>query len=139
MTLDNVKFIDSLNYFHMPLSALPKAFGFPDTSKGTFPYLFNRPENVKYRGPLPGKNYYSPDSMSCSAREKFLSWHDEVTASRYVFNFEEEIVRYCRKDVKILKLACIAFRKSFLENGKICPFTEATTIASTCMRVYRIF
>ena len=39
--------------------------------------------------------------------------------------------------MKILKLACIAFRKSFLENGKVCPFTEATTIASTCMRVYR--
>ena len=29
------------------------------------------------------------------------------------------------------------FRESFLEIGRICPFTEATTIASACMKVIR--
>ena len=45
MEINNIKFIDSLLYFHMPLSGLPKAYGLPDVSKGTFCHLFNTPEN----------------------------------------------------------------------------------------------
>src|SRR5215831_14127373 len=54
-----------------------------------------------------------------------------------VFNFQREILDYCRTDVDILRRACMAFRKIFLERGNVCPFEECTTIASTCMRVFR--
>jgi hypothetical protein len=46
MVVDNVKFIDSLNFFPMALSKLPKAFDLGDEfKKGYFPHLFNRIEN----------------------------------------------------------------------------------------------
>ena len=53
MEIKNVKFLDSLNYLHMPLSALPKAYGLTQIEKGTFPHLFNTPENQYYIGDLP--------------------------------------------------------------------------------------
>ena len=39
MNFRGVKFIDSLNYFHMPLSSLPKAYGLNNIEKGTFPHF----------------------------------------------------------------------------------------------------
>jgi len=137
MTIEKVKFVDSLNYLHMPLSALPKAFGLPELEKGTFPHLFNTRENSNYVGELPDIENYSINSMSCAEREKFLTWYNEKKQANYVFGFKKEILKYCKDDVNILRQACLAFRKSFLETGDTCPFSEATTIASTCMRVYR--
>ena len=64
MEIANVKFIDSLNYFHMPLSSLPKAYGLNEIEKGVFPHLFNTPENQSYEGPFPPLDVYSPDSMN---------------------------------------------------------------------------
>ena len=61
MKIGRSTFIDSLNYFQMPLSALPKAFDLPDVEKGTFPHLFNTIDNQSYTGPLPDVKYYSPD------------------------------------------------------------------------------
>ena len=72
MEFDNVKFIDSLLYFHLPLSNLPKAYGLPDISKGNFCYLFNTPENQNYVGPIPPIEMFSPDTMSKKSREHFL-------------------------------------------------------------------
>ena len=137
MQYSNVQFIDSLNYFHMPLSSLPKAYGLPDVEKGTFPHLFNTPENQTYEGPLPPLHFYFPDSMQASEREKFLNWYNEQLANGYVFNFQNEIVKYCKQDVKILRLACLAFKKTFVKLN-VDPFADCSTIASTCMRVYRM-
>ena len=54
MRVGRVSFLDSLNELPMSLSALPKTFGFADsTTKGTFPHLFNTPENQNCVGPLP--------------------------------------------------------------------------------------
>ena len=69
----NVKFIDSLNYFHMPLISLRKAFGLHDIEKGVFLHLFNTPENQSYEGPLPPLDVYSTDSMCIKERERFLT------------------------------------------------------------------
>lgn len=138
MTVGHTKFIDSVNYMPMRLAALPKAFGLQNTAdKGTFPHLFNTLENQTYVGPLPDARYYSPEQMSTDEREQFLSWHAEMTREKVVFDFQREITRYCRNDVDILRRACMAFRKIFLERGNVCPFAECTTIASTCMKVFR--
>lgn len=40
-------------------------------------------------------------------------------------------------DVNILTKACLKFRKMFLEETNVCHFSEATTIASACNKVYR--
>lgn len=64
LEIDRVKFIDSLNYFPIPLSALPSAFDLPpDFKKGYFPHLFNTLDNEKYIGSIPNKEFYSPDTM----------------------------------------------------------------------------
>ncbi|KYN02050.1 putative DNA polymerase [Cyphomyrmex costatus] len=122
----------------MPLSALPKAFVLSgNTTKGTFPHLFNTPENQNYVGPLPDLKYYSSDYMRSDERERFLLWYNETKRSNYIFHFKKEIVSYCKNDVTILRRACLAFRKMFIKCGNVCPFEESTTIASACSRVYR--
>ncbi|XP_029165854.1 uncharacterized protein LOC114936725, partial [Nylanderia fulva] len=138
LTLGHTKFIDSINYMPMYLFELPKAFGPAEgTNKGILPHLFNTIDNQFYVGALPGVQYYSPDSMQMKEREKFLAWHSEMTRANFVFDFQREILLYCRNDVDILRRACMAFRKIFLERGNVCPFEECTAIASTCMRVFR--
>jgi len=137
MTVGRTKFVDSVNYMPMALAELPKAFGLQgDSVKGTFPHLFNTIENQNYVGPLPALHYYSPDQMKDEDRKRFLAWHAEMLEKNTVFDFNKEIIKYCRNDVDILRRACMAFRRIFLERGNVCPFEECTTIASTCMRVF---
>ena len=138
LTVGHTKFIDSVNYMPMRLSDLPKAFGLEDTSgKGIFPHLFNTVENQSYVGPFPAAHYYSPENMKTKERECFLAWHTDMRLKNSVFDFQREIVQYCRTDVDILRRACMAFRKIFINRGNVCPFEECTTIASTCMTVFR--
>ena len=123
----NIKFLDSLNYLHMPLSALPKVYGLAQIKKSTFPHLFNTPENQNYIGELPPISSYSPDSMSVIERMNFLDWYNDKKEQRYLFDFQKE-TKYCKQYVKILRLACLAFRETFLNCSKVDPFTEAATI-----------
>lgn len=59
MKIGNVKFIDSLNFSPMALSALPKVFGLGvNFKKGYFPHLFNTRENEKYLSLLPKMKFY---------------------------------------------------------------------------------
>ena len=71
---NDIKFIDRLMYFNMPLSSLPKAYGFADITKGTFSHLFNILKNQSYRGPLPPAEMFSLDTMKENAREDFCKW-----------------------------------------------------------------
>ncbi|XP_018568949.1 uncharacterized protein LOC108909186 [Anoplophora glabripennis] len=56
---------------------------------------------------------------------------------KYVFDFQKELMEYCISDVEILTTACLKFRQQLLETSKVCPFTEACTIASACNKVFR--
>ncbi|XP_049823876.1 uncharacterized protein LOC126265674 [Aethina tumida] len=133
--LAEVGFLDSLNYFPMALAKLPKAFGLAGNfKKGYFPHLFNTLENQQYVGPLPSAEFYGPNQMKPEDRHTFLNWHQEHQND--VFNFQEEIVAYCKSDVEILMTACLSFRSMLLNECKVCPFTEATTIASACNKVF---
>ena len=77
----NVKFIVSLNYFHMALSSLLKAYGLQEIEKVLFSHLFNTPENQFYEGALPPLDVYSPGSMYVKKRERFLAWYNEQSMS----------------------------------------------------------
>ena len=59
----NIRFIDSLNFFPMKLTNLPKTFGIEELAKGHFPHLFNKKENENYEGPIPPAPYYNPNGM----------------------------------------------------------------------------
>ncbi|CAH1980933.1 unnamed protein product [Acanthoscelides obtectus] len=137
MEVGNVKFLDSLNYFPMPLTALPKEFDLKELKKGYFPHLFNTLAHQNYVGPIPALNFYDPDHLKEDAREKLLKWHGERQAEGYVFDFQKEIVEYCISDVEILTQACLKFRDLMKTETTVDPFQESTTIASCCNKVFR--
>lgn len=136
MTIGNVKFLDSLNYFPMALAKLPKTFGLgSELQKGYFPHYFNTLENTNYVGPLPDASYYSPDTMKEPERATFLAWYEEHKHDE--FNMCRDLESYCVSDVDILMRACLKFREQLISASNVCPFTEACTIASTCNKVFR--
>ena len=139
-----IKFIDSLNFIPMALAKFPKTFAQPEMCKGYFPHFFNKDENQEYVGPIPCQDDYGVNFMKPEAREKFMTWHQEQVDNNYVFDFRQEILKYCRSDVDILAECCKLYREMFRkatdtgndETG-IDPFDTATTIAGYCMQVYR--
>ena len=140
----DIKFIDSLNFIPMALARFPKTFGQDELCKGYFPHFFNKDENQDYVGPIPCQDDYGVNYMKPEAREKFMTWHQEQVENNYVFDFQKEILKYCRSDVDILAQCCKLYRELFKqatdtgndETG-LDPFDSATTIASYCMQVYR--
>ena len=133
----NIKFIDSLNFIPMSLAKFPQTFGMSELCKGYFPHLFNREENRNYVGPIPPEPYYAPNSMKPETRKAFRAWHKEQRDNDYIFDFNEEIIKYCRSDVDILRKCCMEFREMFREITDIDPFEKCLTIASACHEVFR--
>ena len=140
-----IKFIDSLNFIPMALARFPKTFDQDELCKGYFPHFFNKDENQEYVGPMPCQDDYGVNYMKPAEREKFMAWHQEQVDNNYVFDFQKEILKYCRSDVDILAQCCKLYREMFrlatsmdgnIETG-LDPFDSATTIAAYCMEVYR--
>lgn len=143
----NIKFLDSVNFLPMKLSALSSAFSLNGT-KGHFPFLFNKKENMSYRGPYPAPHFYGYDAMGTSERVDFLDWYNTETLSGREFDFEAELTEYCRADVQVLREACMKFRNLLLritdkddvdsdeDPHGVDPFNDIT-IAGVCMTVYK--
>jgi hypothetical protein len=105
----NMRFVDSLNLIPLPLSGFSEAFGISELGKGFFPYLFVKKDNFKYVGPFPDPSFYGIDEMSEQKREEFFEWYRLQKGK--VFNFREEIARYCQQDVEILFQGVETFRR----------------------------
>ena len=133
----NIKFIDSLNFIPMSLAKFPKTFGQDELCKGYFPHLFNKEENWNYVGPIPCQNDYNVNFMKPQERKAFIAWHKEQVESNYLFDFQKEIVKYCRSDVDIMRKCCLLFREMLRDETTIDPFGKSLTIASYCQEVYR--
>ena len=133
----NIKFIDSLNFIPMSLDKFPQTFGMSELCKGYFPHRFNKEENQNYVDLIPPQAFYSPNTMKPETRKAFLTWYKEQRDNGYIFNFNEEIIKYCRSDVDILRKCCMEFREMLREITDIDPFDNCLTIASTCHEVYR--
>ena len=144
----DIRFIDSINFFAMPLKLFPATFGLSYTdangneahyAKGYFPHLFNRKENEHYVGPLPPKKDYMPEAMSVEDLIKFETWYDEQVQNDAIFDFQRDIVAYCCMDVTILREGCQTFQRLFQKETAVGgssgfnPF-EHITIASACNR-----
>ena len=131
-----IRFIDSLNFIPMSLAKFPKTFGQDELCKGYFPHTFNKDENQNYVGPIPCKNDYGVNFMKPGERDAFIAWHDEQVANNYRYDFREEIIKYCRSDVDILRRCCLLYREMFRDETDIDPFNKSLTIASYCQEVY---
>ena len=144
-----MRFIDSLLFFPMALRDLPKSFDL-QCKKGEFPHLFNIEKNYNYIGPYPDVSFYSPDTMSKKCRDDFLKWY--ATQQNEIFNFQKEILEYCRADVSVLRESCTKFRSLMM--GLTCDSVKtdeeglveyvdcvdplaSTTLAGMCLNVFR--
>ena len=132
-----IRFIDSINFIPMALAKFPKTFGQDELCKGYFPHMFNKDENQNYVGPIPCQNDYGVNFMKPGERDAFIAWHDEQVANNYRYDFREEIIKYCRSDVDILRKCCLLYREMFRKETDIDPFNKSLTIASYCQEVYR--
>ena len=132
---DRIRFIDSLSFFQMPLSAFPKTFGLLELKKGYFPHKFNHPDHQKYVGPVPALDYYMPETMSPEGKQALETWHQEQRDK--VFDFQQELLAYCQSDVRLLKEGCLTFKRLFETLTGFNPF-DHITIASACNRDLRM-
>ncbi|XP_045211635.2 uncharacterized protein LOC123563108 [Mercenaria mercenaria] len=131
-----VRMIDSISFIPMALAKLPAMFGIEELKKGYFPHLYNRMENQgAVLDCLPDVQYYNYDSMKPSDREIFLKWYEENKDKP--FNFQSELLEYCRSDVDILRRGCLTFRDNLMSIINIDPFEQCITIASACNLVFR--
>lgn len=71
--------------------------------------------------------------MSSEARNELLEWYHGKVAENYVFDFQKEILFYCKVDVKILAMARLKFREIYVKETTVDPFLDSLTIASACM------
>ena len=115
----SIRLIDSLNFFPMPLSALPKAMGIEHvvSCKGFFPHFFSAPENLSYIGKMPDPEFFGCYDMKSD--DIFREWY--LKNQNETFNFKTEVEKYCRQDVLILKEACLEFRKQMARTVEKIP------------------
>ena len=125
---DSIRFIDCISFFQMPFSAFPKTFGLTELRKGYFTHKFNIPENQEYVGLISAIDYYMPEALSPRGRQEFEKWHQEQRNKHEVFDFQKELVVYCKSDVRLLIEGCLTFKRLF----------EHITNASACNRDLRM-
>eukprot|EP00918_Siedleckia_nematoides_P078856 GHVU01172622.1.p1 GENE.GHVU01172622.1~~GHVU01172622.1.p1 ORF type:complete len:175 (-),score=11.20 GHVU01172622.1:310-834(-) len=113
----NMRLLDSIHFLPMDLAKLPELSRVK--RKDIFPHFFNTAENQAYVGKYPSVEYYGADSMKPKYRDKFLKWHGKQQGN--IFNFSNEIVAYCQSDVRILRLACLYFRRLVMQTTAKIP------------------
>jgi hypothetical protein len=113
------KFIDSIRFIPGSLASIAKAFDL-EVTKGSFPHLFNSPENQFYEGPIPPLHgpidYWGLNAFrSTKDKQTFLTWYEEQqilyctcsseethSCDKQKWNMKTELVRYCELDVIVL-------------------------------------
>ena len=133
-----IRLRDTFLHLNMSLSAFPATFGLNELSKGLYPYLYNKMENLDYRGPIPDRKYFAPDQMTTAARDRFNVWYDEYAASGAIYDNREQISLYCKTDVIILALGFFRYRSATIEQLKVCPWYVSLTTASFCLKYFRM-
>jgi len=134
LKVENVTWLDSLNYLAMPLRKLPEAFGLTPV-KSWCPRLFNTAENMKHVGHAPDVSYYDVDQMHEPERKEFLSWY-ETTTKNEIFRNKRVLECYCQADVTVLRETCRTLYIHFLQIGSVDVFLESMTIASACNKAF---
>ena len=139
LSVNNIIFRDTYLFMGVKLSKLPSTMGLQDTlKKGDFPFLFNTVKNQNYIGPWPEIDYFDIDSKSEEERDALLAWHEECISQKLTFDFQKEILKYCKNDVLILTEALIRFSNLIEEQtGGIQCFLQTSTIASCAMECFR--
>ena len=137
MTIKSVRFIDSINHFASSLEGLPKMFGIKELKKGYYPYIFNSQANQGYVGSIPDMKFYEPERMKPEKKKDFEKWY-KAQDKNALWDLQKETLEYCISDVVLLKEALNVYRNNAMEfNNGLDPLLHPT-IASYCMKVYRV-
>lgn len=104
---------DSSAFLTMSMKSMPQAFGVP-AQKGMFPFLFAEKANFAYEGIIPEERYFMPENMQPSEYDDFHEWHAQEIASKRLWKFFPELLRYCENDCQILRLACQQFSSNMV-------------------------
>ena len=79
--------------------------------------------------------------MKPAERDNFMTWYEEHRGD--TFDIQDELLKYCKTDVNILRKACLTFRQLFMDTTEtiggtyIDPFEQCINIASACNLVFR--
>ena len=131
----NIVFKDFLMFMPNSLKAIADSFGLQN-QKGDFPHRFNNGKNDHYIGPIPPMD--SDEDYFCLKQKKdekevkeFREWYAEekqkychcvsnstCTCTLPKWNFQTEIVKYCKLDCDVLAEATRKFRQQHLEFGE---------------------
>ena len=133
----NLTFKDSLNFLNMPLSNFPKTFGLTEMKKGFFPHKFSKMRNLLYEGEIPELKYFEPEHMGEDKKKECEGWHAEQVLKDEKWNFQQEMLEYCKSDVTLLREGCLKFAQDTAKEAGFNPLTKCITIASTCHYFWR--
>jgi hypothetical protein len=100
MTIEHLKFIDSICFLLFPLRKLSSAFGLT-AYKSWYPHYFNTMENLKYVRQIADISYYGEKEMSGGERAEFLAWYEDKMS--LVFDNRRVLEFYCQDDVTVLR------------------------------------
>lgn len=134
MTIAGITFKDSLCFIPMALRHFPATFGTSGGKKGFFPHFFNKIENANYVGPYPDAEMYGYEDMADKERDELTQWLSEQQGK--IMHFQQELTEYCIQDVLVMMRGCLKYRELYVSLFGVDPFVEATTLASTCLRVF---
>lgn len=118
LEVQNLIFLDTMLHLKGRLKDLAADF-FPhdaSSSKGYFPHLFNTSENQNYIGPIPAREYFDL-SFSCKddkELDEFNEWYDSYGDAPW--NFQTELVTYCKQDVEVLVRIARLYHDLCVEN-----------------------
>ena len=64
-------------------------------------------------GPIPALEWYDPDCKSTKKKQELIDRHQEQVSQEGIFDFQEEMQRYCHMDVTVLCLCMDKFCAMF--------------------------
>lgn len=133
-----VRFIDSFSFIPSKLEDFIRCFDLnPDFSKYKFfPYRFNTQDNYNYEGTVPDERFYGIENFTEKKKEEFHHWRNDLLDRNYVFNMRQELIDYCKADVKLLRLGFMRFCHSFYEMTSIHCALESFTLAQSVLYTY---
>ena len=131
----NIRFIDSLSFFQLPLSQLTKCFNLTQR-KGYFPYLAITNETFDKLIDFPEKKQFGYDNMKPDQKADFEIWYESQSIESQ-YDVKNEMLAYCKSDVELLFQAVVAFRRQFFEITSIDPIVRCFTLASIGLELFK--
>ena len=92
---------------------------------------------MEYEGEILSIQFFEPAQMNKEKKEECETWHAEQVSKGVVWNFQTEMLEYCKSDVKLMKGGCLKFAEDTKRDARLNPLTKSITTASTCHYFWR--